>query len=176
MIGEWLGKLKTALNPPSPPYFMLDDELDELEEELPALARVLRSQQEQISRLDCRLSLRKSVAIAAIAFVVWFSWFFRYEPADNGMVVLDRWTGWVVRPYAKDKWSLSWKEPDWNAAKFGMDDLETAREAGYTDTATMNRLVSRWPQFDFSGARDAGYSDTEIIEELIAKHPQKGAK
>lgn len=38
---------------------------------------------------------QKFLAIAAIIFIAWFSWFFRYD-LDNDRAVLDRWTGSVI--------------------------------------------------------------------------------
>lgn len=38
---------------------------------------------------------QKYFAIAAIVFIAWFSWFFRYNLGSH-MVVLDRWTGSVI--------------------------------------------------------------------------------
>lgn len=97
MIREWLGKLKTALNPPPPPDFLLDDELGELEEELPALAKTLRAQQTQITELKRHASRKaKLSALGAVGIVLLGAWMFRYEPmrsSDASIVMLDRWTG-----------------------------------------------------------------------------------
>lgn len=38
---------------------------------------------------------QKYLAIAAIVFIAWFSWFYRYD-LDSHSVVLDRWTGSVI--------------------------------------------------------------------------------
>lgn len=43
---------------------------------------------------------QKYFAIAAIVFIAWFSWFFRYEPMPksegSSSVMLDRWTGNIL--------------------------------------------------------------------------------
>jgi hypothetical protein len=104
MSGGWLGKLKATLNPPLPPYFLLDDELDELNNELPALAKVLRAQQDQLRLLAKRQSSGlplKTLAVSALLL----AWLFRYEPMPTGALgaILDRWNGniFVVN---KDRW------------------------------------------------------------------------
>lgn len=38
---------------------------------------------------------QKYLAIAAIIFIAWYAWFFRYD-LDNDRAVLDRWTGNVI--------------------------------------------------------------------------------
>lgn len=40
---------------------------------------------------------QKYIAIAAVVFIAWFSWFFRYDlsSTENG-VTLDRWTGDLI--------------------------------------------------------------------------------
>lgn len=38
---------------------------------------------------------QKYLAIAAIVFIAWFSWFYRYDLDSDG-VVLDRWKGSVI--------------------------------------------------------------------------------
>lgn len=100
MIGEWLGKLKTALNSPLPPDFLLDDELDELEEELPALARVIRAQQAQITGMKQHASKKVWLfALGSAGIVLLVAWMFRYEPmpmpqaGSQKAILLDRWTG-----------------------------------------------------------------------------------
>jgi hypothetical protein len=44
---------------------------------------------------------QKYLAIAAVVFIVWFSWFFRYEPiVTNGApMILDRWNGNIFNPF-----------------------------------------------------------------------------
>lgn len=97
MIREWLGKIKATLNPPLPPDFLLDNELDELEEELPALAKVIRAQQTQITGIK-RIASKKMwlFALGSAVIVLLAAWMFRYEPMrghDSSIVMLDRWTG-----------------------------------------------------------------------------------
>jgi hypothetical protein len=49
---------------------------------------------------------QKYLAIAAVVFIVWFSWFFRYEPmVTNGApMILDRWNGNIYILYDDGYW------------------------------------------------------------------------
>lgn len=50
--------------------------------------------------------MNKQLVIATIAFIVWFSWFFRYEVSDSGVVILDRLTGDLYYAVGQMKRSL----------------------------------------------------------------------
>lgn len=39
---------------------------------------------------------QKYIVLAAIGFVAWFSWFYRYDASGGNGLVLDRWTGTMV--------------------------------------------------------------------------------
>lgn len=40
---------------------------------------------------------QKYIAIAAVVFIAWFSWFFRYDLSSSERgVTLDRWTGSLI--------------------------------------------------------------------------------
>lgn len=54
---------------------------------------------------------RRYLILLVLAACTWLSWLFRYDMAGDGLVVLDRWTGTVIRPVAGDNFSLRDTEP-----------------------------------------------------------------
>lgn len=95
---DWIRK-PWATNPP-PLDFLTEAEFEELEEDLPALASVIRAHQAQIVRLDQRMaSTTRRRVVGLVGIVLLVAWMFRYEPMPmpqsngSGTVLLDRWSG-----------------------------------------------------------------------------------